>query len=130
MIFKKFKLSKIFVCALLIVVMINLYFNDPNAPESLYPGSLIKSLTGFYCPGCGVTRAIYQLLHGNLKSALALNPLLVIFLPYFIYLFIAAYLLEQKRLNDQNILYLIIIFLVYGVMRNLPFYPFYLLAPG
>jgi len=38
----------------------------------------IHSLTGWSCPGCGGTRAIHALLHGDLASALKLNALAVL----------------------------------------------------
>ena len=34
-----------------------------------------------YCPGCGALRATYDVLHGNLAGAWALNPLWVMVAP-------------------------------------------------
>ena len=39
-------------------------------------------MTGLDCPGCGSLRALHQLLHGNIKSALHFNALLVCGLPF------------------------------------------------
>lgn len=36
----------------------------------------IASFTGTACPGCGMTRAASQLLHGDLASAVTYHPLL------------------------------------------------------
>lgn len=35
----------------------------------------VKWLTGRDCPTCGVTRALFALLHGNVGEAAALNPI-------------------------------------------------------
>lgn len=44
-------------------------------------GCPLFALTGLYCPGCGGTRAVYDLAHGNLASALAMNPLVTLAVP-------------------------------------------------
>lgn len=36
---------------------------------------LFKVKYGLYCPGCGGTRSVIALLHGNLMRSLYLNPL-------------------------------------------------------
>ena len=136
MVEKKIKIYKALIYFLITVLIIILYKYDPSiADNSLYPSSLFRELTGFYCPGCGATRALHELLHGNIQSALTLNPLLVIFIPYFIYLFCNACLLNNKvviknHFNNKNIAIIIIIFLIYGFLRNIPVYPFSLLAPS
>ena len=53
-----------------------LFFFDP-AQHGFYPICMFHSLTGWNCPGCGATRAAYQLLHGHLLRALHDNALFV-----------------------------------------------------
>lgn len=53
-----------------------LFFFDP-AKSHFYPVCQFHLLTGWYCPGCGATRAGYQLLHGNFLAALHDNALFV-----------------------------------------------------
>ncbi len=38
------------------------------------PGCLFHALTGFYCPGCGGTRAVRYLLSGQLLKSLYCHP--------------------------------------------------------
>ncbi len=45
-------------------------------------------LTGYYCPGCGMTRLVYALTHGDVGTAFGLNPLLFVLLPVFGYLYV------------------------------------------
>jgi hypothetical protein len=54
-----------------------LFLFDP-AKHGFYPICLFHSLTGLNCPGCGATRAAYQLLHGHLLRALHDNALFVL----------------------------------------------------
>ena len=95
-------------------------------------------LTGFYCPGCGAGRACYAILHGRFLEAFCYNPLMVILLPLLI-LYIAARMLDWVITGGDHVDYKIsirllvgILVLVFGywVVRNIPVYPFTLLAPG
>jgi hypothetical protein len=49
---------------------------DPETPGH-YPTCPFLALTGWYCPGCGTTRAVHALLHGDAGLALQRNPLTV-----------------------------------------------------
>jgi hypothetical protein len=42
------------------------------------PPCLFRALTGVACPSCGTTRAFEALARGDLASAIALNPLVVV----------------------------------------------------
>src|SRR5580698_9026501 len=53
------------------------YFFNPSA-YGFYPVCQFHRLTGLNCPGCGATRALYALLHGNFSTALRDNALFVI----------------------------------------------------
>jgi hypothetical protein len=56
-----------------------LFFFDPTK-HGFYPLCLFHLLTGWNCPGCGGTRAAYQLLHGHVLRALQDNALFVLML--------------------------------------------------
>ena len=45
--------------------------------HGFYPICLFHALTGWNCPGCGMTRSFYALLHGNFQAALRDNALFV-----------------------------------------------------
>ena len=38
---------------------------------------LLRALTGYYCPGCGGTRAVYALLHLQLLRSFCYHPLVI-----------------------------------------------------
>jgi len=45
------------------------------------PGCVFRKVTGLDCPGCGMTRATYAMLHGRIGDAFAFNPVGMILLP-------------------------------------------------
>ena len=49
---------------------------DPNTTH-LLPQCAFKAMTGLDCPGCGMTRGLHALLHGDLLRALSHNILLI-----------------------------------------------------
>ena len=55
------------------------FFFNPGT-NGFYPICLFHKLTGLNCPGCGGTRSLYALLHGNFALALKDNALFVVLL--------------------------------------------------
>lgn len=108
---------------------------DPSAAGSPLPGCLFYEFTGLYCPGCGMTRALHALVHGDLAQMMAMNPLLPL-------LMIAVPLLALQgfgyRLPLPKALVATLIsakfwiglLLGFWLLRNLPWWPFAWLAPG
>lgn len=90
-----------------------------------------RTLTGFTCPGCGSTRAMHALVHGDIGPAFQFNPLFILSLPFLLYAFArftnAAIQNRQLRGNQLDAKYIRIIFgvvLFFWIFRNTPFYPF------
>ena len=118
-------------------IFILYYFLNPSE-HSFFLTCPFKYATGYHCPGCGSQRAIHQLAHGNIISALSFNPLMVLSLPIVIYGFgIKAwnYLFStQYRVGLFNNNFFIYTFftlvLLYWILRNLPMAPFNLLSPS
>jgi hypothetical protein len=109
---------------------------DP-ATSRIFPPCPIRYLTGLYCPGCGSLRAMHALLHGELARAWAMNPLMIVMLPFVTYGLVSATLLEVRgngllevMLPAKWIRAFCVVVVLYAVARNLPLYPFDLLAPG
>lgn len=106
------------------------------ATAGFYPVCPFFALTGWYCPGCGSLRALHQILHGNLGTAFDLNPLLVVALPFVAYEVWARLrgrpgwrLLSSANMPAVWVRALGATLVAFGVLRNLPQYPFTLLAP-
>ncbi|CAN5134135.1 DUF2752 domain-containing protein [soil metagenome] len=112
-----------------------LYLVNP-ASSSLIPPCPFRAITGCYCPGCGSVRALHQLARGHLVAALGLNPLMVLSLPFVAYhgvsqakFAVTGLPLRRFFVGSRWIWGLLCLILVYGVLRNIPLYPFDLLAP-
>ena len=102
-----------------------LFLFDPSTTV-FYPRCLFHDLTGLWCPGCGTTRALHQLLHGNLAAAFRFNALSMAMLPVAGYLIVCG---DASTLKPRWIWLLLVVIVAFGVLRNIPFYPFTLLAP-
>lgn len=112
-----------------------LWWIDPR--RLALPMCVFYTATGLHCPGCGATRATHDLLHGHLLSALHCNAIWVLGLPLALY----AGLSEARRLvwgrplpgsllrRTWLLTTLAALVLVFSVLRNVPYYPFSLLAP-
>ena len=104
-------------------------------PPSWYPRCPLFSLTGLYCPGCGSARTLHALAHGEIRAALGLNILLVCVLPLLAFWgAVSLYRgLVQNRpplqLPVRTALVVLFVAVFFGVLRNLPWWPFSLLAP-
>ncbi|MBC7353723.1 MAG: DUF2752 domain-containing protein [Thermogutta sp.] len=101
-----------------------LYHFDP-AKSGLFPPCPFHYLTGMYCPGCGSLRATHALLHAQFLRAVDLNPLMVLMLPVVVLLFLRPNWFKQPW-RGWGLLGLIT---AYWVLRNIPVFPFSLLAP-
>ena len=111
-----------------------LYFMGPgNIPLIC----VFHEVTGLYCPGCGAGRACYSILHGQFLEAFCYNPLMTVLLPL-IGLYIAARMVDwvvtggnhiDRKINVKFLTWVLVIVVVYGVLRNIPVFPFTLLAP-
>lgn len=106
---------------------------DPNAVGSLFPSCVFHDLTGWFCPGCGITRALHALVHFDFARAVAMNALLVVSLP--VLALMAAQSFTDKSLLPRVIARVVFdgrwwigALLVFGVLRNLPGFEW--LAPG
>lgn len=112
-----------------------IFLFDPDS-SALYPPCLFHALTGLYCPGCGSLRALHQLLHGHLLTALSLNLFMVLSLPFLGYSFLSYSMLTLRGrplpsffLPPFWIWFLLGVILAFWVLRNIMFYPFSWLAP-
>jgi hypothetical protein len=101
-----------------------------GAPDAA-PTCLLKLTTGLDCPGCGGTRAAWYLLHGDLGAAARHHLLFVFAVPFLLYLYVAwaakaafGKQLPALRVTPTTIGVFLAAWLVFSVLRNLPWAPF------
>lgn len=126
----------IFILLILLAGVLFLYYHNPD--RGLMLACPIRFFTGYYCPGCGAGRACYALLHGQWYQAFRYNPMLIILLPWLM-LYYAVCGMQWLIYGKERVsLYIpewipkaiLILFLLYGIFRNIEAYPFILLAPA
>lgn len=110
------------------------YFNPVTA--GFFPQCPLNQLTGLHCPGCGLSRGFHALFHGDIFGALGYNALIPVYVFIFVYIALTMILivfkgrgLTTKMFHPKFICGFLIVSLVFGVVRNFPFYPFTILAP-
>ncbi len=71
-----------------VIALVALFALALVPPETLEHGPtlcLFKALLGRDCPGCGMTRAVTALLHGDTTQALAHNKFVVVVFPSLVF---------------------------------------------
>ena len=85
----------------------------------------IHYLTGFYCPGCGITRMFFSILKLNFYQAFRFNPLVFMLLVLYIIYWVLKYLFKINIKIPDKVLYgIIIILIIYGILRNIPMFSY------
>ncbi|MBQ9735377.1 MAG: DUF2752 domain-containing protein [Clostridia bacterium] len=102
------------------------------------PPCLFQALTGLHCFGCGSGRALLALLRLDFYAAFRFHPLMILSLPFIGYYLCAVYLsfvfgkpllpLPTIKSRAFGIVILVVV-LAFGILRNIPVFPFTLLAP-
>lgn len=112
------------------------YFYDPSNKDNFYARCTFKNITGHDCPGCGGQRSVHHLLHFEIGQALRYNTFLVLFSPYILLLIFYEvrwfFWKIQKPSNfftSNKMLWIFLAaLLLFGIIRNIPAYPFSMLA--
>ena len=105
-----------------------LYFLNNPSNSHLMPKCPFHLLTGLDCPACGVQRAFYHCLHGDLAIAIRYNFFLILSIPYFIAVAITTFIhIERvsvaKRYvqHPTTIMIFLTLTILWWIVRNIPF---------
>ena len=113
--------------------LVYLYFTGEGEGAGI--PCMFHQITGFYCSGCGASRALRSILHFDFYQALRYNAIFTLCLPLFAVYFgglsISYIRFGKDRVSEKISMKIIYIFvaaaLVYGILRNIPAFSF--LAP-
>ena len=135
------RLGLLAVALLLVGGAVGVVRTFPPTTAPIYPKCQLHTLTGLHCPGCGLTRCAHALTEGNVEQALAWNAFGFVMLPLFGWLLgkllwdtiwgtppsrtAPRFVGLKKWISIVGVGVL----LTFGVLRNLPYEPFTLLAP-
>jgi hypothetical protein len=108
---------------------------DPNVDGNFFPKCIFKAVSGYDCVGCGLTRALHALAHGDVLRALEMNPLIVLMVPLIPLMVLDARGLTPAPLKSFMAVVMtpklwLILLPAYWIVRNLPWWPFSWLAAG
>ncbi|HEY0335174.1 MAG TPA: DUF2752 domain-containing protein [Stenotrophomonas sp.] len=112
-----------------------LYRFDPNLQGNPFPPCVFHLFTGYWCPGCGLTRMLHALVHFDLIGAWRMNPGVMLGLTLTPGLLAwkagwrAAWFAPVVAAMSEPKLWLFLL-PAYWIARNLPWFPFTALAPG
>ena len=83
-------------------------------------------LTGFYCPGCGITRAAESLLRFDLMGALGYNAGVVLMGPIWLFVLIKSTVFyirygkkDESKINKYLLIFTIVFLVVFCIFRNI-----------
>lgn len=117
------------------ILMILLYFFVDPSKSAYFLKCPLKLTTGFECAGCGVQRALHELLHLRFLEAFKFNPLFVISIP--ILLIVVVINLSKNETLKQIlkrffgsktfIFLVLIIVLLFSLLKNTDFYKDFIL---
>ncbi len=111
------------VCTVAVVGAVYVYRLDHLAGVMPCP---YLALTGLACPGCGITRALHFLMHADVATAFAHNPLLFLAAPAAVVFASAPRVagpLRGARWRTSIAWTMAAITLAFWVWRNTPWYP-------
>ncbi len=122
-----------------LLLALGILYQTPPEENRFAPPCVFHQMTGLHCPGCGSTRAVYALLHLHPQDALRKNALFIVALPFIGFWSARGVvrwvrgetpssppLLTRPRVSTT----IVSLIFAFAILRNLPWPPFTLLAPG
>lgn len=110
-----------------ILLGLGLTFYFVNPSSSTHPvHCILRTITGFQCPACGMQRALHAMAHGHFAEALSYNYMFVLAVPYALMAVLATWYNVRHVFDGlQRIVYhrytlkgYVIIILFWWVARN------------
>ena len=109
-----YKLGQIFLVIGIIVVAV-LFITDFKVISEL-PGCVFFERTGLYCPGCGGTRAVICLIHGDVIRSFMFHPFVVYFAFTYILFMIYEFCKKHFKLFKKAFPVEILIYIGIGIL--------------
>lgn len=108
------------------ILMIGFAYFVFSGITGLYIPCPIRLITGFKCPGCGVTHYALAMIHGDIQAALEANHLVFFLAPLLLlyglvksYLYVKTGKTGISPLEAAILLPVLIITISFGIYRNL-----------
>lgn len=124
---KKKRNSLIFISILAIIACIGAIIVKKYNPEehSFFIPCIFYKLTGIKCAGCGMTRAIHNLLNGRIKEAIWYNLMLLpsaVIFSYSTYRYLRYIIKDEPIVNkplDIILKIFLVVIIIFMIARNM-----------
>ncbi len=125
---RKKRILTIIVLSVVVILLLWLYGSvDPESQEwgRFFPKCPVKLLTGLQCPSCGIQRATFALLHGDIPGALRQNWFIPFSLAYLAALILTKYLckpfstLQTFFWGRRGCTLYISLYIIWFILRNI-----------
>ncbi len=124
---KKKRNSVIFISILAIIACIGAVIVKKYNPEehSFFIPCIFYKLTGIKCAGCGMTRAIHNLLNGRIKEAIWYNLMLLpsaVIFSYSTYRYLRYIIKDEPIVNkplDIILKIFLVVIIIFMIARNM-----------
>lgn len=112
-----------------ILVLLFFFYFYLNRTYGFSIPCIFHEITGFYCPGCGITRTFFSLLKLDIVQAFRYNALVVCLIPIFAIYFGAQFygwIYEKKIKIFPNWFWyiLLVIAILFGILRNFDYFSY------
>ena len=130
---EKIKRLLIVLISFISILLLSFLYYKINKTYHIGFNCVFHQITNLYCPGCGITRAIFSLIELDIIGAIKYNILIVTIIPLIIFNYLVKIinwinLKEQKEIYPKTIWNIILIFVIlFGILRNIEIFSF--LAP-
>ena len=105
----------------IILVFTVYFFIGKNFLYSMCP---MVSITGFPCPGCGMTRAVFGVLRGNFALAWKMHPFVYVLGGYVLVFAFRRYIMQKEVKSMVKYIILIAIAMIgYYIYRMVKYFP-------
>ncbi len=124
------------VLGLIVAGCVVVYVVPPDENNTLFPRCTLYRLTGLHCPGCGGTRCVYSLMHGDVLQAAADNLYFLVALPFLlwwgcrgVWATVVGKRFAPPAYRPWLYTFIWVSLIAFAVLRNVPVEPFSWLAP-
>lgn len=122
---KKNRIRRILIRDIIVAVILAIYGMIVSLTHWSIP-CIVYQLTGLQCPGCGISRMLLAMLHGDFRAAFSFHPFLFVTWPFIVYLILR---MDHRYMNDHGMTlkkadtilacFYIIALIIFTIWRNL-----------
>lgn len=129
---EKFSKYQLIIIKLAILLALGFVYYAITQITHFYIPCPIKSLTGFACPGCGITHFFIDIINFRFLDAFWQNVAVAVLLPIWLLFGVIYAVFRPRLLKKDGLIFNILVWgsvvllLLFGILRNIPQFSFLL----